>query len=351
MRVEAKRGEKMMSISKIPAILMMVLLFGISTAAADELHLKNGDRITGEVISMENNKLVFKTAYAGQITVEWQDVASLTTESPITVKLGDDISLHGTAEPARDGEIRVKQEKIAESATFDISKVTQINPKPKPTIKISGRANIGLSRTTGNTDTGAAHLDGKFTARTEKNRTTVSGEYDWEQSDGVNTVKKALGGIEYDQFFTQKWYGYGKVGLEYNKFRDLNLRTDVGVGPGYQVFESNELNLKFEGGLSYVNDDYMDRKDQNYAAYRLAADYDQYLFNKFLKLFFSNENLIRTNSTSDIISRTRTGVRIPFYKNLNVTGQYNLDWNNKPAPGTKKTDQSIIFSLGYSYDE
>ena len=228
------------------AILIMVLILDISTTAADELHLKNGDRITGKVISMENNKLVFKTAYAGEITVEWQEVVTLTSDSPITVQIGDNISLHGTAEPAREGEIRVKQENIAESATFDVSKVTQINPKPKPAIKISGRANIGLSRTRGNSDTGAAHLDGNFTARTEKNRTTVNGEYDWEQSDGVTTVKKALGGIEYDQFFTQKWYGYSKIGLEYNKFRDLNLRTDVGVGPGYQVFESNKLNLKFE---------------------------------------------------------------------------------------------------------
>jgi putative salt-induced outer membrane protein YdiY len=340
-----------MGIPKTAAILIVVLILDISTTAADELHLKNGDHITGKVIAMENNKLVFKTAYAGEITVEWQEVVNLTTDSPVTIQVGENISLHGTAEPAREGEMRVKQDKIAESATFDLSKVTEINPKPKPAIKISARANIGASRTTGNTDTGAAHLDGKFVARTEKNRTTVNGEYDWEQSEGVTTVKKALGGIEYDQFFTQKWYGYGKVGLEYNKFRDLNLRTDVGVGPGYQVFESNELNLKFEGGLSYVNEDYMDRKDQNYAAYRLAMDYDQYFFNKFFQLFFSNENLVRANETNDIISRTRTGVRIPFYKNLNLTGQYNLDWDNKPPPGTKKTDQSFIFSLGYSYDE
>jgi putative salt-induced outer membrane protein YdiY len=339
-----------MGIAKIPAILMMILMIGISATAADELRLKNGDRITGKVISMEKNKLEIETAYAGKITVEWQDVVNLTTESPITVQVGENISLHGTAEPAREGEMRVKQEKIAESSTFDLSKVTEINPKPKPAIKISARVNIGASRTTGNSDTGAVHLDGQFSARTEKNRTTINGEYDWEQSDGVTTIKKALGGIEYDQFFTQKWYGYGKVGLEKNKFRDLNLQTDIGLGPGYQVFESNELNLSFEGGLSYINQDYINQKDQNYSAYRLAMDYNQYLFNKFLQLFFSNENIIRTNNTNDIISRTRTGVRIPFNKNLNMTGQYNLDWYKEPAPGTKKTDQSFILSLGYSYD-
>jgi len=340
----------MMGIPKIPAILMMALLCGISTAAADELHLKNGDRISGTVVSMADNKLVFKTAYAGEITVEWREVANLTSDSPITVQLGDAVSLRGTAEPAREGAMRVKQEKIAESATFDVSKVTQINPKPKPVIKISARVNVGASRTTGNTDTGAAHLDGRFMARTEKNRITITGEYDWEESEGDTTVKKALGSIAYDQFFTSKWYGYGKVGLENNKFIDLNLRTDIGVGPGYQAFESDQLNLKFEGGLSYVNEDYIDRQDKDYAAYRLAMDYDQYFFDKFFQLFFTNENLVRADDTEDIVSRTRTGVRLPFYKSLNLTGQYNLDWYNKPAPGTEKTDQSFIFSLGYSYE-
>ncbi len=335
---------------KILAIILLIPFINCTICMADELRLKNGDRITGQVIAMEKNKLVFKTAYAGEISLEWQEVANLTSESPITVRMGDSISLQGTAEPAREGQMRVKQDKISESATFDLSQVTAINPEPKPAIKISARANVGLSDSSGNTDTRSVYLDGRFVARTDKNRTTVNAEYQREKADGVTTVESALGGIKYDQFFSQKWYAYAKIGLEKDKFKDLNLRTDIGAGPGYQVYESQQLNLGFEGGVSYVNQDFIDQNDEHYAAFRLAMDYDQYFFDNFFQLFFSNENLVRADDTKDIFSRVRTGVRIPFYKNLNVTGQYNLEWDNKPAPDTKKTDQTVIFSLGYSYE-
>lgn len=166
-----------MGTPKILAIFLLIQFIYCPISMADELRLKNGDRITGKVMAMEKNKLVFKTAYAGEITLEWHEVANLTSESPITVRMGDSISLQGTAEPAREGQMRVKQDKISESATFDLSQVTAINPEPKPAIKISARANVGLSDSSGNTDTRSVYLDGRFVARTDKNRTTINAEY------------------------------------------------------------------------------------------------------------------------------------------------------------------------------
>jgi hypothetical protein len=208
------RGGKILDIPKMLTIFLLVQIINCPIVLADELRLKNGDRITGQVIAMKNNKLVFKTPYAGEISLEWDEVSNLTSENPITVMMGDSISLHGTAEPAREGEMRVKQDKISESATFDLSQVTAINPKPEPVLKISARANIGLSDSSGNTDTRSVYLDGRFVARTDKNRATVNAEYQREKADGVTTVERALGGFKYDQFFGKKWYAYAKLGLE-----------------------------------------------------------------------------------------------------------------------------------------
>ncbi|MEJ2730133.1 MAG: hypothetical protein P8185_16795 [Deltaproteobacteria bacterium] len=56
-------------------------------AIADELHLSNGDVITGQIIRMEENKLIFKTGYAGEISVIWSDVINLISDDPIRVIL------------------------------------------------------------------------------------------------------------------------------------------------------------------------------------------------------------------------------------------------------------------------
>ena len=65
----------------------------IGNGKADEIKLKNGDRITGEVIRMQENLLVFKTAYAGEITIAWEEVLRVITDRPINVVLEDDTSL------------------------------------------------------------------------------------------------------------------------------------------------------------------------------------------------------------------------------------------------------------------
>lgn len=52
----------------------------------DHVNLKNGDRITGEIISMEENTLKVKNFYAGEVTIHWKDVASVISQTPLSVE-------------------------------------------------------------------------------------------------------------------------------------------------------------------------------------------------------------------------------------------------------------------------
>jgi len=57
--------------------------------------MKNGDRLKGTVVSMTLGKLVFKTSYAGEITIKWDQVAKLTTEKPLEIYLRNEETLMG----------------------------------------------------------------------------------------------------------------------------------------------------------------------------------------------------------------------------------------------------------------
>jgi hypothetical protein len=152
------------------AMFLIILVLGRDMAIADVVFLKNGDRITGQVVTMEKDKLVVKTPYAGDITITWTEVANLTTDTPITVIFSDKTSLQGLTEPATAGNMKLKPEKIIESVAFELAEITTINPKPKPVVKIKVRANLGASATEGNTDTQGIYFDGQFVANTKKNR-------------------------------------------------------------------------------------------------------------------------------------------------------------------------------------
>jgi hypothetical protein len=80
-------------------------------AMADELHLSNGDGISGQLIRMEENQLFFKTTYAGEIKVNWSEVINLITDDPITVIFNDGKVVSGISQKASFNMMQLETEK------------------------------------------------------------------------------------------------------------------------------------------------------------------------------------------------------------------------------------------------
>lgn len=59
------------------------------SSAADMVKLDNGDVITGTVKRLSDGKLVVKTDYAGEISIESEHVTAVSTEKPFTVRWDD----------------------------------------------------------------------------------------------------------------------------------------------------------------------------------------------------------------------------------------------------------------------
>jgi putative salt-induced outer membrane protein YdiY len=327
-----------------------LFLLTVTTALADEVYLKNGDRISGKIISMEGDKLVVKTDYAGEISLAWGQVASVKADEKIKVVLGDGTSLEGQTVEIADGKMKLKTEKVEAPLSFDLADVKAINPKPKPAVRITARANVGITKESGNTDTDSLRLDGSFVARTDKSRYGVGGEINREKSDDVDTVKNWLVYANYDYFISQKWYWYMSTLLENDEFADLDLRSTIGTGIGYQVFETETLNLSLSAGPAYVNDNFIVADDNSYAAGQWNINYEQYFFNKFLQLFHNQTGYVSLDESSDWFVKTRQGVRFPLYKGLTGTLQYNYDYDHNPSPTAKeKYDTKFMFLLGYEF--
>ena len=71
---------------------------------ADEIRLKNGDKLTGQIVRMQEDKLILKTTYAGEITIIWQEVASIRTDGSIKIVLKDEFEIsHSTLQLEKEG--------------------------------------------------------------------------------------------------------------------------------------------------------------------------------------------------------------------------------------------------------
>ena len=333
---------------KILIPVWIITFWVIYPVLADEVHLVNGDRITGKIIKMQDNQLIFDTDYAGKVTINWQKVAQLETDTPVKVVLSDGKILE-TTDLNENTEVMNPEKK--EKDEFSLTQVKAINPDQKPSVKITVRVNAGMEIERGNTDTDDFHLDGEFIARAEKHRTTLGGELDKEKSSGDTTAESWLAYGKYDYFLTEKWFLYLNTLFEHDKFADLDLRTTVGGGPGYQFFESPELNLSVSAGPAYVSEDFIEAGHDNFYAAQWLIGYDQFLFKKFVQLFHRQNGHISLEDSENWLIETRQGLRFPIYKGFTATVQYNYDYENDPAPDAEeKWDSEFMLLMGYQLE-
>ncbi len=327
--------------------LLFITIFYASPLKADEIHLKNGDRISGSLVNMKDNKLTINTTYAGDIGIDWSQVDNIKTNQKVSVLLNDDTLINGSTRESEQGKMKLSTDKIVDTMTFSMADVKSINAPKEPAVKINARANIGITVTSGNTDRSSTHFDGEFSARTAKNKYTAGVESNSSKENGVKTESNSSGYVRYDHFLSEKWFASSNTLFEKDRFQDLNLRSTLGIGAGYQFFETPVTNLSVESGINYVDEDYITGTDTSFSAGRWAVNYDRYFFNKAFQLFHFHEGYVSLQDTNNMFIRSRTGIRVPLFAHINASLQYNLDWNKSPAPGRKKTDGMLMFTLGY----
>jgi len=332
------------------AVMIVVSVAALSAvpAAADEVVLKNGDRITGKLVELAGGKLSIKTEYAGTVKIDWNLVDTFSTDAPVYVTIGDN-KVRATVFPGDSGTATLSSEDWLDTDPIELSRLSEMTYEPKPAVKVSGRINLGASSSSGNTNAENLHASAEVVARSVQNRFTAGGRVNNAKTDGTQTESNWLAYLKYDHFISKKWYASANMDAENDKFKDINLRTTIGLGSGYQFFDTDETRLSVELGVNYVNTDFITSPDQDYPAGRWALDYAQKLFDTESEFFHRDELYASLDDSGNLFVRTITGFRLPIVEGLNSTIQYNYDWDDNPAPGRVKEDKMWLVTLGYKW--
>jgi putative salt-induced outer membrane protein YdiY len=331
-------------------VFVLASLLWCAHAAAASVVLKNGDRLTGEVVTLSDNTLVFKSAVFGKVELPWKQVTELTTSEGVTVRLKNGTTVKGQVAMGPDGAVVIDQGDLGRSKPLNKADVAMFNPPVVDrSVKYSGRANLGGVFNRGNSEDDTLNLDVEFIARTPENRYTVAVDVNEAESAGVTTTSNRSLLTKYDAFLSEKNYLFVSAKAEQDKIADLNLRTTLGGGYGRQFLETERVKLAAEAGLNYVNEDYILAPDESFPSLNLALNYERKFWEKRL-VFFNNNNLaVSLEDTADALFNTKIGIRVPIVENVNVATQLNVEYDNMPPRGVEKTDTSLIFSVGYGF--
>lgn len=332
------------------AALLMILgvnLICFSIAMADVVTMKNGDRISGKVKAMSDGKLSIETAYAGTLTIAWDQVAGLVTDKPIKIKLTDGSQAAGRAVATGTNTLSLTG---TERKQTSLTKVEAINPPDRRKLRIKGQVNLGTDIRTGNTEKQRLDADGRVVFRWgEVHRIRVGGESHREENKGTSTVENDLAYLEYNRFISERWYAFANLRYSRDPFKALSYRYGFGGGMGYQVWQTDITNLSLELGPNYIIEDTTRRGEREFVVARWALNFDYWIWLDRIQLYHYHEIFSRVDAPDETFIITRTGLTVPIGGGIAASVEYSWDWDNDPDPGKQEEDTRLLFKLGYRW--
>lgn len=310
-------------------LLVVLIVASVCPLAADELHLKNGDRYTGTVVSLQNGTLRFETPH-GELAIPWTEVSALSVNQPLEVRTAD-------------GQVTARA-----GGPLDVSATAALT-RPAPPLTWEGGANAGLLASGGNTDVHSLRIDGEVVARDGDNRYTVAALLNRVEDGGRETARNASLSAGFDRFITRRLFLNGNAIFTNDRFRDLDLRTALGAGLGYQVLDTSRATLRINSGLGYVHEHFRSTPDNRYAALQETSKAELFVVGDRVVLFHSHDAYFGITGDDNLFVRTQNGVRLGLIARLVTTAQLDLDYDRSPAPGRGHTDRTFALTFGYRF--
>jgi hypothetical protein len=297
--------------------------------AADELRLKNGDRLTGEVTTLTDGRLKFSTAH-GELDLPWEEVTGLTVADAIVTRTVD-----GTTTTIPGGDI-------------DVATVVHLE-RPEPPLDWNGGANAGVISTDGNTEVTSLRFDGDLAAQTRRYRAAVNATVNRSEDSGSETARNWTISSAYDRFIRRRLYINSSAILTNDEFRDLDLRTALGLGLGYQLVDTSMVTVAVEGGGGWVNEAFETSPDDSYASVRESARADVFFGGERVVLFHRHDGHFGVTGNDNLFFKTQNGVRFGLIGGLVTTAQIDIDYDRSPAPGRVNTERNFGLTFGYRF--
>ncbi len=208
--------------------------------------------------------------------------------------------------------------------------------------------NLGAGLQSGNTDRVNASFGFEAARRSERDRFGLRFLYNYAEEDDAISARNTFGALKYDYFFTKVVFGYMGIELLNDRFKDLNLRTIVGPGAGYQVWDDSEKSLLVEAGISYFSEDLREGDDDSWMTGRLAADVSYMIGSAIvvtdrLVVYPSLENL------GEYQLRNEAALTTPLVSRWSFRLSNILERDSHPPEDVKKHDVHWILGLQHDF--
>jgi putative salt-induced outer membrane protein YdiY len=349
-------------IARLLALSSCTCLF-LSTAQADQILLKDGDRVTGDIVKKDGETVTVKSKNFGLITLKWEDVDTIKTDQPLNVVLPGDRTVRApiateqgrivvgapgaaqTVPPSdivalRDDAEQRAYERFLHPGLFDLWTITG-------SLNIAGvKGNAESSTLTSPISFVRASNSSRTSAYFNSIRATAT-------VDGVNaqTAQAIRGGWAYDRNITKKVFFNGFNDYEYDKFQALDLRVVLGAGLGYKLWTAENGQFSLVGGAAWNHEKFGPAEPalpftRNSAEAYWGDDFN-YKLNTRTTLLQSFRMFNNLSNGGEYRMNFDAGATTALMKWLTWTIELSDRYLSNPVPGRKSND--FLYSTGFGF--
>lgn len=339
-----------------------------SLALADQVTLKNGDRITGTVVKSDGKTLVLHTASLGDVTINYADITQITTDQPLHVTANGQTSVGtvtttdnkieiatktGTVEAPKDGVTVIRND--AEQAAYDKSL------HPGMMKGWNGGLNLGFSLARGNNQTENLNIALNAVHPTLNDKITLYTTSVYSKNDAKGATPSVIanlisGGLRYDRNVGPRTFVFVGGDFMSDALQGLNLRSVFSAGLGFHAIKSANTTLDLLAGGNYSR--------SSFVVYSTDVPPVRSIMTQSIAGLTLGEELNHVWSKSTTVTQ-----RLFFYPGLNDTSNYrgefdlgtvtkigkHFGWQNQftdlyahPVPAGKHQND-VIFSTGINF--
>ncbi len=329
---------------------LLVCACSSSLTLADRLHFTDGESLSGALTGIDDGRVKWKSAILGELQIELHHVES--------IESGDHFDLTTSGRELSNCWMYVQQDRqhlhcdqgveVLSSWKLVVAAGETITT-PLPFLAQKGNLKVAAENSSGNNSITKYNIDARSEWRYLESRHTVDLRYNEESAENTTTRNMWRTSYQYDQFFTRQWFATGVAFYEEDEFKELDQRTSVGLGVGYQFLETNYMNLLGKGTLNYVDEQFSTGVSRTAPAFLWNLDFAWKFNDKGMEFFHRHAVLQALNNSADLELSTTTGFLYPINGHFSSVIQLEYDYDNLPADDqVDKKDQK--WSIGVDYN-
>jgi putative salt-induced outer membrane protein YdiY len=154
--------------------------------------------------------------------------------------------------------------------------------------------------------------------------------------------------LKYNKFFTPLWSSFLNQKVSFDKFKDLELRTEESVGTRYRILNKSQLSLDLNIGIARIDSIY--KKETNAGYFSIPIGYDlQWIIHEKTTFIQETQCLFSPEKMGEFLFTLCSRIELPLSSSWAFTINHDLEHNANPPGLKKKIDQSLKLRLGYRF--